>query len=861
MDSLLESGSEIRSAALRPAFSGVTEESRLSGSLNSKLMNDLLPNTALSHYRIVSKLGAGGMGEVYLAHDQSLDRKVAIKVLPTDLASHRDRMERFIREAKSAAALNHPNIATIHEIGESDGTKFIAMEYIDGVTLREKIYKERTELGKLLRHLQRVAEGLAKAHAAGIVHRDLKPDNIMITHDGHVKILDFGLAKLMDQQPLAGGDSSELATAMMPQHSAPGAIMGTVGYMSPEQAKAKSVDQRSDIFSFGCLLYEATTGHKPFMGDSVVDTLHKIIHEPAPSITDFNPSAPAELQRIIRKCLAKEPDKRYQTIRDTTNDLEEVIEELKGGETIERSVAPSSTSTTSGSPNTAAATSTASTSQPVSSAEFIATGIRRHKVSLGIAVLAILLALGGLGFYLRRSSSGAISSIAVMPFVNEKGDADLEYLADGITETVISRLSQIPNLNVKARSFVYRYKGKEIDPQTVGKELNVQAILSGRVVPRGSDFTVYLELVDTKTGNLIWADRYNRKQSDLVSLQVDLARDVSTKLRAKLSGSDEQKLTKKYTENSEAYNLYLQGRFYAGKRTPADTEKALECFRQAVKADPNFALAYTGLAVGYTYQAVYGNTPAKEVFPKAREFAQKSLELDNTLAEPHQVLGLLLFLQDHDLSGWERESKRAVELNPNSADAHRLEGLRLLIIGRFDESAVEVKRALEIEPLSVTGNLTYATLLYFSGRFADAEAQLKKTIELSSDFWLTHYYLSNAYRLQGNYAGAAEELARAKEQRGDVATAKMIRDGMANGGWQGVTRAVLSDAGAADVLSYDRACFYAESGDKDKAFATINQAIDNHDYFVNFLMVEPILKPLHEDPRFKETLKKLGLGG
>src|SRR6266487_5367890 len=307
--------------------------------------------TRLGRYEIRSKIGEGGMGEVYLAQDTKLDRKVALKMLPAEVASNRDRMERFIREAKSAAALNHPNIAHIYEIGDSEGTNFIAMEFVDGVTLREEIHREKSELRVLLKHLLQVAEGLAKAHASGIVHRDLKPDNIMITRDEHAKILDFGLAKLLETKPESAAEMGEAATAMMPvQHSTPGVVMGTVGYMSPEQAQAKAVDQRSDIFSFGCLLYEAATGRKPFAGDSIIDTLHKIIHEPAPAITDFNPSASPQLQRVIRKCLAKEPEKRYQTIRDTANDLEELLEEMKGTSDIERSVAPSTSTSTSSAP-------------------------------------------------------------------------------------------------------------------------------------------------------------------------------------------------------------------------------------------------------------------------------------------------------------------------------------------------------------------------------------------------------------------------------------------------------------------------------------------------------------------------------
>src|SRR6266567_2596241 len=383
----------------------------------------IAPGTKLGRYEIRSQIGAGGMGEVYLAEDTELDRKAALKILPADLAANQDRMRRFVQEAKAAAALNHPNIAHIYEIGEADGLNFIAMEFIDGHTLRQLIHGGQTDLAKLLRYLQQGAEGLAKAHAAGIVHRDLKPDNIMITRDRHAKILDFGLAKLLEtagQKPDREGGlgSSEIATAMMPvQHSTPGVVMGTVGYMSPEQAQAKPVDQRSDIFSFGCILYEAATGRKPFAGDSVIDTLHKIIYEPAPAITGFNPSASPELQRVIRKCLAKEPEKRYQTIRDTANDLEELIEEMKGVSDLERSVAPSASAITSGATKSTdddrRGESTASgTHPPASSAEYIFSGVKQHKFAAAIVVLVLVVGAVGLLLYLRaRTTQVAIESI------------------------------------------------------------------------------------------------------------------------------------------------------------------------------------------------------------------------------------------------------------------------------------------------------------------------------------------------------------------------------------------------------------------------------------------------------------------
>src|SRR6266496_1442985 len=406
----------------------------------------LARSTKLGHYEIQSKLGAGGMGEVYLAEDSRLHRKVALKVLPSDLASNRDRMRRFEQEATAAAALNHPNIAHIYEIGKADGVNFIAMEFIDGQTLRELIHGRQTDLAKLLRYLQHVAEGLAKAHAAGIVHRDLKPDNIMITRDGHAKILDFGLAKLIEPQqaPDISENASELATAILKQHSTPGVILGTVGYMSPEQAQGKTneIDHRSDIFSFGCMLFEAVTGHKAFEGKDPIDTLNKIIREPVPPISDFRPDVPNHLQRIVRRCLAQDPDERYQTIKDTAIELKELRGKLAGSAVIETTVPPSTVGSTFG-----PAVSAPPQSIPSSSAEYIVTGIRQHKLAATIALLVFVIGAVGLGMYLHaRSTEVPIDSIAVLPFANTNTDPKTDFLSDGITESIISSLSQLSQL-------------------------------------------------------------------------------------------------------------------------------------------------------------------------------------------------------------------------------------------------------------------------------------------------------------------------------------------------------------------------------------------------------------------------------
>ncbi len=737
----------------------------------SKMNTELPAGSTLSHYRIVSKIGAGGMGEVYLAQDTRLDRKVALKILPADLAANQDRMRRFVQEAKAAAALNHPNIAHIYEIGESDSTNFIAMEFVDGKTLREKVHGEKSSLKVLVKHLQQVAEGLAKAHASGIVHRDLKPDNIMITRDGHAKILDFGLAKLVETSGPGPEQSEggEAPTAVMHQHSVPGMIMGTIGYMSPEQAQAKSVDQRSDIFSFGCILYEAATGRKPFAGDSIVDTLHKLIHDPAPAITDFNPSASPELQRVIRKCLAKEPEKRYQTIRDTANDLEELLEEIRGISDIERSVAPSTGASSSSTPGITnadlPALSTASvTHPPASSAEYIFSGVKEHKFAAAVVVLVLIVGVAvGLSLYLRAgTTAAAIESIAVMPFVNESGNADVEYLSDGMTETLINSLSQIPNLSVKARSSVFRYKRKEIDPKKIAAELNVQAILTGRVVQRGDQLTLNLELIDAQTENILWGNRYERKSSELVALQSEIARDVSNKLKTKLSGADAAKVGKSYTSNPDAYQLYLKGRFSWNKRTPESLKQAIGFYEQAIEKDPNYALAFSGLAETYVLFSFYGVAPAKESMPKAKAAIDRALAIDDLLAEAHAARGKYLAFFEFDRSGSEREFRRGIELNPNYATAYQWLGLDFLVLTRrFDEGIRELRRAGEIDPLSPVIGSDTASALGYAGRFDEAIDQARRTLELEPGFSYAHTFLGYALDGKGQFAEAISEYEKA----------------------------------------------------------------------------------------------------
>jgi serine/threonine-protein kinase len=832
--------------------------------------------TKLGRYEIRSQIGAGGMGEVYLAQDTKLDRKVALKILPADLATNKDRMRRFVQEAKAAAALNHPNIATIHEIGESDGVNFIAMEFIDGVTLREKIHQERTELRKLLRFLQHAAEGLAKAHAAGIVHRDLKPDNIMITRDGHAKILDFGLAKLIEQQPLPSSDSSEAATAVMPQHSTPGVIMGTVGYMSPEQAQGKTneIDQRSDIFSFGCLLFEAATGQKPFAGDSVVKSLHMVIYEPAPQITDLNPSAPPELQRIVRRCLVKDPDERYQSIKEVAIELKELRRELQEAG-IDRAVTPptgsETTTSTVGegtrSQSLSPTTGTPSLSTKASSAEYVATGIKRHKLAItlvaGLVLLAVVAGIIGINAYLRaRNTEVAIKSIAVMPFVNDNGNADVEYLSDGMTETLIGSLSQLPNLSVKARSTVFRYKGKGTDAKTIGKELNVQAILNGHVMQRGDQLTLSVELVEVATENVIWSQQYNRRLSDAQAVQGEIAQEVSAKLRLKLAGEGPPE-TKNQKVSPEAYQACLKGRYYYNQDTEESLNKAIEEFNQALGLEPNYAQAFAGLASVYTeMSSVY--LPSSEAMPKAKQAALKALALDGSLAYAHRALGEIHWWSDWDFPAAEQEFKRAIELDPNEPKNFASYAVFLArTLGRFDEGIAMANRALQLDSLSVDVHSHVAAVFYSARQPDRAAAEANKQMhELDRNSFLAHRYLGLAYLFKGQNEQAIAELQKTVDPQSGFGLDLL---GCAYGvaGRKSEALKTLAElqalAGRKYIPPHSFAYIYAGLGDKERAFEWLEKGYTERDDTLTKLKTDPLFDSLRSDPRYTDLMRRVGL--
>lgn len=795
------------------------------------------------------------MGEVYLAQDTKLERNVALKVLPPDVASNRDRMERFVREAKAAAALNHPHIAQVFEISEHNGTHFIAMEFIDGVTLREKFQRERIELKKLLRLMQQIADGLSKAHAAGIIHRDLKPDNIMITRDGFAKILDFGLAKLVEKNVAGLGqdESSEAPTAVIQSPSAPGTVMGTVGYMSPEQAQGKigEIDQRSDVFSFGCILFEAATGKLPFEGESVIKSLHRLIYEPAPQIKELNPSAPAELQRIVGRCLEKDADERYQTIKEAGIELKHLRREL------EASSDPPSNSSLRTEPVAAASTQT-------SSIEYVVTGMKRHKLAVSLLLGIVAVAIGGLAAYQRATTSVTrIESIAVMPFVNESHNAELDYLSDGMTETLIGSLSRLPNLNVKARSSVFRYKDKVTDPKTIGKELNVRAILNGRFVQHGDQLTLSLELTDAQTENVIWSEQYNRRQADLVSLQGEIARDVSSKLKTKLSGADEQKLTRTYTANAEAFGHYLRGRFYWNKRNAENIRKAIEQFKAAVEMDPGFALAYSGLADCYVVSPNYTGTTARTALPQARSYATRAIEIDGSLAEAYTSLGLIETFSWHFAEA-EKAFKRSIELNPTYPTAHHWYSRYLRAVGRPDEAFAEIRRAKDLDPLSLVIMNNLAENYLGRGDVNSAIDECKRMFELDPSFFAVHQTLSNAYSKQKRLPEALAAAQKAVELSKSSNSALALL-GFAEGqsGRRDAAQAVIGELtkrlAKEEADGRDLAIVYAGLSEKDKVFEWLDVSYRNQGHYLAFLRLEPSLEPLRNDSRWNELLRRVGL--
>ncbi|HJU91415.1 MAG TPA: protein kinase [Pyrinomonadaceae bacterium] len=831
-------------------------------------------NTTLSHYRIVSKIGEGGMGEVYLAEDTKLGRKVAIKFLNEEFSRDEDKLNRFVREAKAASALNHPNILTVYEIGEVDARNYIATELIDGHTLREHLaQKEALPLNRILKIGVQVAEALSAAHQAGIIHRDIKPENIMIRRDGYAKVLDFGLAKLSEPPALEGGSTGSEAATRMQINTNPGIVMGTVSYMSPEQARGNPTDARTDIWSLGVVLYEMLARKVPFTGDTTSHTIVAIIEKEPLALEDV----PAELQRIVRKTLTKDADMRYQTARDLLIDLKNLRRDLDIQGEIERSIVPnrdtgaiseSATQVYSSGSMTRTASAPSVVTQPsTSSLEYAVTQVKSHKLVTAIVAVVLLagVAAGGyFAFFSKGSSAGQISSIAVMPFVNEGGKAELEYLADGMTDTLISSLSQVPNLSVKARSSVFRYKGKETDPQTIAKELNVQAILNGRIAQRGDQLTLTLELVDPQSENVLWSEQYTRKESDIVALQSEVARSVSTKLRSRLSGPEAEKVAKTYTANPEAYQFYLKGLFHWNKRTAESLKTAIDFFNQAIAKDPNYAQAYAGLGMTYVLLPEYSAGKPEEAMPKGKAAARKALDLDDTLPEAHAALAMVLFKFERNVPESEREFLRAIELNPNFATAHQwYAGATLVATGRFDRAIAEGRRAVELDPMALIPNVELAAVYSYARRHDEAIAQLRRVIDMDPDWYLAHMLLCVVYGYKGQFAEAIAEGEKARRLNDDPAVLGYLAQSLALSGKREEAMKIVAQLHEVSkqryVPAFSFGIVYAALGDKDQALQWMERCLQDSAWEITLIKVDPAFDNLRSDPRFNDLVKRVGI--
>ncbi len=761
----------------------------------------------IGHYRVVRKLGSGGMGEVFLAEDTKLHRQVALKVLPPEVAADDLRRRRLLDEAHAASVLSHPNICVIHEIGEESGTPFISMEYIDGVPLSDRIAGRPLVLSEILDIGMQMADAVDAAHEAGIIHRDLKPGNVLLTARGHVKILDFGLAKLTET-----ASTDESVTQVK---TTPGMILGTAQYMSPEQALGRDIDRRTDIFSLGVILYEMATGRRPFAGNSSTEVIERVVHE------EPGPIAPSELDRIVRKCLEKDRDRRYQSARELFIDLRNL---KRDSESRERKIV-----------------------------------IKRRPWLVAATVLAVV-ATAAIVRYARPAS--AIDSVAVLPFVNGSGSTDAEYLSDGITESIINTLSQVRGLRVVPRTTVFRFKGKESDPEKIGRELNVAAVLSGRLTQRGNSLNVQTELIDVRKDAQLWGEQYNRPLADIVAVQQEIAQQISDKLRLQISSAEQQQIAKPPTRDARAYELYLKGRYEWNKRTPEGIRDATDFFQRAVERDPNFALAYVGLADAYVVTPQYLDIPTREVTLRAKATVEQALAIDPSIAEAHATLGLI---HDH-LYEWrdaEQEYKRAINLKPNYATAHHWYSLHLSTQRRFDQALREIQRARALDPLSSPIAINIAFIYWCEKNYELALEAAKSVIEVEPRFALGHGLIGLILLSKGQQQEAIHELRVSADLWRSSWTLADLAYGLGVVGNRQAARQIITELQMRErrhkatpgllVLPF------LAVGDRENAIAEAGKEVDSGGYWARELASDPRFDPLRSEPRFMAILHRAGL--
>ena len=803
VESLLSSDSEARSSFLASEMTRVT----------------LTEGTKLGDYEVQSLLGSGGMGVVYRACDVRLGRDVAIKILPLFFASDRARMRRFEQEARAAAALNHPNILAVHQLGTYEGSPYLVSELLEGETLRGRVKRGAIPLEEAMQYALQIASGLRTAHEKGIVHRDLKPENLFVTRDGQIKILDFGLAKQTHPEPTPETKPASLATEA-------GVVMGTVGYMSPEQVRGQAADFRADIFAFGAILYEMLSGKRAFTGESSADVASAILKGNSPRLAPAIAGVPKALEAVVQRCLEKAPQQRFQSAEE--------LSEALGGIHL----------------------------QPVAATRAWPF-LRRHwqLITSAMILVAAIAATVAFVFYF-RSREASIDSIAVMPFASKSADTGTD-LGDGLTSGLIESFSQIPNLRVMSRSSVSHYKGQEIDPRKVGRELNVRAILTGMLTPRGDGFLLDAELVSTTDDSHLWGQQYTAKPGDVLTLQANLAQAVSTKLRPHLASESRAKLTSPGTSNPEAYALYVKGRYTWDRYEPRWTKEALAYFQQAVEKDPAYPQAYAGMADAYAFLAFFRSIPFEEGIQKAKATAQRALALDPNLAEVHCSLANTAFAHRE----WEeasKEARRCVELNPNLPAAHQIYAWTLQHQGKLEEGLAEQKRVLELDPVSFLGNSFLVHSYEWLHDYDRAIELQEKLIDQNPQNPDLHDWLAGIYEEKGDYEQAAVEEEKSLAMSGKANQARMLRRAYAKDGFRGFLKAQIglwSDPQKkGNYDPYSVVQNYSLLGDTENAFRWLDKAYDYRDTgdAMQAVCCDPQLDNIRSDPRFHAFLVRMG---